>query len=88
MYFVNEDCTSKLCNGCKKPLEPMYTGKPKCAIHAVRRCTNSACLCMVWHRDVNACLSIMYVFKEERVYGRGRPEVFTRTFQRRHPPPT
>ena len=31
------------------------------AIHAVRRC-QSVCIRMVWHRDVNACLSIMYVF--------------------------
>ena len=31
------------------------------AIHAVRRC-QSVCIRMVCHRDVNACLSIMYVF--------------------------
>merc|ERR1711907_115957 len=41
-------------------LEPMFDEEGR-AIHAVRRC-QSVCIRMVWHRDVNACLSIMYVF--------------------------
>merc|ERR1711916_55684 len=41
-------------------LEPMFDEEGR-AIHAVRRC-QSVCIRMVCHRDVNACLSIMYVF--------------------------
>ena len=41
---------------------------------------------MVWHRDVNACLSIMYVFIYEWInveWINGLcPGVFTRAFQR------
>ena len=50
------------------------------AIHAVRRC-QSVCIRMVCHRDVNACLSIMYVFIYEWINGLC-PGVFTRAFQR------
>jgi len=35
---------------------------------------------MVWHRDVNACLNIMYVFINEWIKG-FRPGIFTRAFQ-------
>merc|ERR1711907_821678 len=48
-------------------LEPMFDEEGR-AIHAVRRC-QSVCIRMVWHRDVNACLSIMYVFIYEWING-------------------
>ena len=81
--LVSEPYTSMLCSNCNQRLEPMYEmfeGKRQ-AIHAVRRCTNNDCKCMVWHRDVNACLNIMYLFDEECVHGRDRPAPFTRVYQ-------
>lgn len=46
-------------------------------IHAVRRRNNSECKSMVWHRDVNACVNIWHLLKEEFVDTRGHPTVFT-----------
>merc|ERR1712157_529888 len=48
-------------------LEPMFDEEGR-AIHAVRRC-QSVCIRMVCHRDVNACLNIMYVFIYEWING-------------------
>ena len=53
------------------------------AIHAVRRCINSDCNRMVWHRDVHACLNILHVYIFETVNG-FRPAAFTRPFQLQH----
>jgi len=79
IHPVNEDYTSKLCSSCHQRLEPMLDEEGR-AIHAVRRCNFSECERRVWHRDVNACLNIMYVFIYE--WNRGfRPGVFTRAFQ-------
>ena len=79
IHLVNEDYTSMLCSSCHERLEPMFDEEGR-AIHAVRRCHNSECNRMVWHRDVNACLNIMCVFIYEQLYG-FRPPVFTRAFQ-------
>ena len=80
MCLVNEAYTSMLCSNCNQKLEPMFDEERR-EIHAVRRCTNNKCDCMVWHRDVNACLNIMYLFDEEFVHGRDRPAPFTRVYQ-------
>merc|ERR1711907_393628 len=48
-------------------LEPMFDEEGR-AIHAVRRC-QSVCIRMVCHRDVNACLNIMYVYIYEWING-------------------
>ena len=79
LHLVDEDYTSKLCSDCHEALEPMRDGNGR-AIHAVRRCTNSDCERMVWHRDVNACLNILYVFLYQITHGE-RPYQFTRAFQ-------
>merc|ERR1712176_851568 len=79
IHLVNEDYTSMLCSSCHERLEPMFDEEGR-AIHAVRRCHNSECNRMVWHRDVNACLNIMWVFIREQLDG-FRPPVFTRAFQ-------
>ena len=84
LYDVNEYNTSKLCHGCHKVLEPMYSeggakkGEP---IHGVRRCTTSEhCKRKTLNRDINAALNILHVFVEEVCTGE-RPKPFTPNFQ-------
>jgi len=79
VHDVDEDYTSKLCSHCQLGLEPMF-GENGRAIHAVRRCTTANCPRTTWHRDVNACLNILYVFLYEIQHGE-RPEVYTRGYQ-------
>lgn len=79
VMYVREFNTSKVCSNChySKEMIGFDNGSHHVNKHFVRSCTNCH---MIWNRDVNASLNMIYLAKE-MIAGRQRPELFSKSLK-------